>query len=74
MSRYSGASSYGHWCKDIGQGDYKIGWIFDRYYADSRLRFPQHRSRITDIKGAKRFCKRWGLNYPISTLKNILTE
>lgn len=45
-------------------GDFTISWTFDRYYADSRLRFPHTYRRDTDEAGAKRFCKRWGIPFP----------
>ena len=36
--------------------------MFDRKYGSSRLRYPQHMSRITDRAGAERFAKKWGLH------------
>jgi hypothetical protein len=63
MSRYNASNSYGFKCKKTQYGDYDISWIFNRYYSGSRLRFPQTRSRLTDLKGAKRFCKKHNIKF-----------
>ena len=63
MSRYSTQTSYDHQCKSITWG-FVISWTVDRYHSGSRLRFPTTYRRITDEKGAKRFCKKWGLDAP----------
>jgi len=63
MSRYSAQTSYGHQCKRFTWG-YEISWTIDRYYSGSRLRFPTTYRRVTDEKGAERFCKKWGLEVP----------
>ena len=63
MSRYNSNGSYNHECKKYTDGMYLISWTYDRYYSGSRLRFPQSRSRWTDEKGAKRFCKKWNINF-----------
>jgi len=61
VSRYnsSGATDFGY--RRLGCGDYEISWVIDFYYPDSRLRFPRTIRRITDVKGAKRFCKKHNL-------------
>lgn len=66
MGRYSSNPSYGHWCKPISgdPGFYWIGWTMDRYYEGSRLRHPQSYQRDTDERGARRFCKKWGVAFP----------
>ena len=51
-------------CKYIGDQLFLISWSYNRHYSDSRLRFPQNRSRVTDLKGAKRFCKKRKINLP----------
>lgn len=65
MGGFSRSKSYIHWCKyNERQGDWDIGWTYDIYYSGSHLRFPQRWSRSTDERGAKRFCKRWSLEFP----------
>jgi len=59
MSRFSKQTSYDHRCKALGWGAYEISWVVDRYYNNSRLRFPTTYRRTTDAKGAIRFCKKW---------------
>ena len=56
--------SSGHRCTQDGRGYYKISWSVTRYYHGSRLRFMIRHSRMTDEKGARRFCKKWNLNLP----------
>ena len=65
MSRYSGGGSYGHNCiYNKKWNDWDISWYIDRYYEGSRLRFPRKFVKSTDEKGAKRFCKKWKLEFP----------
>ena len=65
MSRYNNNGGYGHFCKHYKTFDYyRIGWVFDRYYSGSRLRYPQTIARDTDKKGALRFCKKWEIPFP----------
>jgi hypothetical protein len=64
MSRYHSNGSYGHTIRRCGYDHYRLHWTVDRYYPDSRLRFPRGCSRDTDYDGAVRFAKRWGLNAP----------
>jgi hypothetical protein len=65
MSRYSKSQSTSHRCVYIGSGDYRISWVVDFYYPNSRLRHPRRFRRETDEAGAKRFCKRWGIEMPV---------
>lgn len=62
MGRHSSASSYGHRIKDTGDGFYRLFWVVDHHYPSSRLRHPRSYSRDTDVDGAKRFAKKWGLD------------
>ena len=64
MSRHNKSSSYGHRCRKDSWGGYVISWTWDRYYDDSRLRYPQTAKRDTDAKGADAFCRRWGCDRP----------
>jgi hypothetical protein len=64
MGRYSGNTSYGHRWRKIGVNEFIISWIYDKYYAGSRLRFPQHRDKYVDLKGCIKFCKKWGIEQP----------
>lgn len=58
-------TGYGHYCKYRPYYDwYEIGWTWDKHYPDSRLRYPRTMVRSTDEKGAKKFCKKWGLEFP----------
>lgn len=63
MGRFSGSGSYGHRIQDLGGGFYRLHWTVDRYYPDSRLRFPRGCSRDADEAGARRFAKRWKLTF-----------
>jgi len=63
MSRYRRQSSYGHDYEKMGHDWYRIHWTVDRYVKGSRLRFPTRYSRDTDETGARRFCKKWGLEF-----------
>lgn len=45
-------------------GCYRLSWTIDRYYAGSRLRFPTTMRRDTDEKGARRFAKKWDIQFP----------
>lgn len=63
MGRHSPNPSYGHHIQDLGRGDYVISWTVDFYYSSSRLRWPRHFQRVTDEKGARRFAKKWGLEW-----------
>lgn len=63
MSRHRAAGSYGHHIAKIVDF-YRLSWTVDRYYPDSRLRFPRRCRRDTDLAGAKRFAKRWDLKLP----------
>lgn len=65
MGRFSPSPSYNHGVSDIGHGCYRIHWTVDRYYAGSRLRHPQIKSRDTDRDGALRFIKKWNINWRI---------
>lgn len=64
MSRHRPSIGYSFHIHKLDQGAYRISWAYDRYYAGSRLRFPQHRSRDTDEAGARRFAKKHGLAMP----------
>jgi len=62
MGRFSPGHSYGHHCRVIQPDDtFEISWVVDFYYQGSRLRYPRTFRRITDTRGARRFCKRWEL-------------
>ncbi len=63
MGRFHGANSHGFRCHRDGQ-DYDISWAVDYYYPTSNLRYPRSFRRWTDEKGAKRFCKKHGLEMP----------
>ena len=64
MSRYSLNRSYGHRIKKVCPDEYKLSWTVDRYYSDSRLRFPRKCCRFIDERGARRFAKKWGIDFP----------
>lgn len=51
----------------MGDDWYRLHWTYDRYYSGSRLRFPQGRSRDTDLAGAQRFAKKWDLSAPVES-------
>ncbi|HEU01420.1 hypothetical protein LCGC14_0273230 [marine sediment metagenome] len=64
MSRHRPSGAYGHRLTRMGHDDYRMSWTVDRYYPDSRLRFPTRYTRDTDEKGARRFAKRHGCVFP----------
>jgi hypothetical protein len=64
MGRNNPTGSYDHRCCRHGRDDYRISWVVDRYYEGSRLRWPMTMRRDTDEKGARRFCKKWGIKFP----------
>lgn len=64
MSRNSTSSAYDFQCKNVGlPGCYRISWLVDFYYPTSRLRYPRRMKRDTDEEGARRFCKKHGLEF-----------
>lgn len=63
MSRRS-TRGYGHRIAQFGPDDFRISWTHDRYYSNSRLRFPRVITRYTDRAGAERFSKKWGCKLP----------
>ena len=78
MGRYSPSKSYNHSYHYIWNswGIYEISWTVDRYYPNSRLRWPTEYRRHTDRQGAQRFCKKWGLEFeaPEEISKRIKEE
>jgi hypothetical protein len=66
VSRYGGGGAYGHAIvlMSAAHGEYRLYWTVDRYYPDSRLRFPRQCVRDTNRKGAEKFAKRWGCKMP----------
>lgn len=63
MGRFRTQTSYGHSIKRLEPDWYRMGWAVDYYYPDSRLRFPRSFERDTDEVGAKRFCKKHGIDF-----------
>lgn len=63
MGRYSPGTSYGHRIHRLSADSFVISWGADRYYPSSRLRYPRHFRRITDLAGARRFAKKWKLAF-----------
>lgn len=61
MTRSSSKKSYRHRVKQIAHDHWRVSWVVDFHYRDSRLRHPRIYSRDTDERGAKRFAKKWGL-------------
>jgi hypothetical protein len=64
VSRYGVSKANGQRVQFLSHDCYRISWWVDRYYPTSRLRHPVGQVRITDEAGAKRFCKKWGLEMP----------
>ena len=64
MSRYSSSGAKSFRYRQIGHDEYRISWVIDFYYKNSPLRWPRKFTRITDKKGAERFCKKHGLPAP----------
>lgn len=61
MGRFGGSNSYGFSCRKYGEDWYRLSWVVDSYYSNSRLRHPKRFTRDTDLAGAKRFCKKHDL-------------
>ncbi len=57
-------ATYGHSLRKIGRGQYRMSWTSDRKVGGSRLRYPTTSTRDTDLEGAIRFTKKWGLSSP----------
>ncbi len=61
--------SRGHRCwKLLTPGEYRVSWVV-AYDAKDVLPGPPFKKkrlfeRITDEAGARRFCKKWGLEFP----------
>ncbi len=72
MSRHRPGSGYGHRVQYIGWECWRLSWMWDRYYRDSRLRFPQVITRETDEAGAMRFAEKWGLAKPMGEREEII--
>lgn len=64
MGRFRSGGSTGHSCRKEAENWYWISWTVDYYYVGHRCRFPRGFGRDTDEKGAKRFCKKWGITLP----------
>jgi hypothetical protein len=74
MSRHRSSGSYGHRIKYFKEWDfYRLSWTVDRYYADSRLRYPRGCSRDTDEAGARRFAKRHNIAFPSPSQDGVKT-
>ncbi len=60
------SSGYGHSCSyhNFMGGYYRISWSFDYKVHGSRLRFTRTMERDTDEKGARKFCKKWNVEFP----------
>lgn len=71
MSRNARGHSYGHAIQLIGADHYRLSWVVDRYYPDSRLRHPTRTTRDTDTEGAQRFAKKWGVALPKPAMEAI---
>ena len=64
---YAESDSYNHRCSAVGGswgGFYQISWTVDYTYSGARLRYPRSFRRVTDERGARRFCKKWELEMP----------
>ncbi|KKN47417.1 hypothetical protein LCGC14_0663300 [marine sediment metagenome] len=64
MGRHRPSGSYGHSITRLGPGEFRLEWTIDRYVKDARTRFPTSQNRDTDLRGAKRFAKKWGCEVP----------
>lgn len=64
MGRYTPSESYDHRCRRHSGNFFTISWTVDKYREGCRLRWPATYRRDTDEKGARRFCKKWGIKFP----------
>lgn len=57
------SKSYAHKCtkKSVDGYYYEISWVTDKM--NGRYRVPTRQFRETDEDGAKRFCKKWGIDF-----------
>ena len=67
MGRYSVNPSYDHRIQRLYHDCFEISWTCDRYYPSSRFRHPRGNSRSTDLAGAVRFAKKWGVTRNLPT-------
>lgn len=59
-------NSYRHKIQVLEAGYvYRLHWTTDT--VRGRVRYPTPHSRDTDLSGAKRFAKKWGLNFAEAT-------
>lgn len=65
MGRHSPSKSTGHRIRRFAPDHYRLFWVVDRYFTESRLRHPTLYTRDTDEAGAVRFAKRHGLPSPV---------
>jgi hypothetical protein len=70
VSRLRSSGSYGHAIQKLGRDCYRLSWVVDRYYPDSRLRYPRTTTRDTDLAGAVRFAERWEIARPVEDCTN----
>jgi len=65
MSSLASKGSYNHHAREIGPDHWRLSWTVDFKHEGSRLRYPRVYTRDTDLAGAKRFARRWGLAEPV---------
>jgi hypothetical protein len=60
---------HSHFCEYHNfMGDYwRIGWSYDFHYKGKRFRSTRTLIRDTDEKGARKFCKKWNIDFPEPT-------
>jgi hypothetical protein len=61
MSRHKPSQAKEFGVRRIGPDHWRMSWVVDFYYQNSRLRHPRVFTRDTDDAGAVRFAKKHGL-------------
>jgi len=59
-------SGHGHHIQRLGSDWYRLSWSWDKKYSGCRYTYPKRLSRDTDLAGAERFAKKWGVAMPAS--------
>ncbi len=55
------SGSRNHYIRQTHCDTFEISWEVDFMYSGSRLRWSRCYHRFTDLRGAKRFAKKWGV-------------
>jgi hypothetical protein len=70
MTSFTSSGSQDHKCEYRKRGDYySISWAVDFHYPGSKIRYPRRFERHTGEAAARRFCRKWGIAFPVDKKK-----